>query len=818
MGVICFVCQAHFANTNLLVRHIRLIHGFCPGKSLRLKCGQAGCCHVCGTFSGFRKHLNTKHAEQIEHDVNVRTDYIADDVGAADDAQSQHFEGAATSSQVFPVSNKNTLDLCASAIAHLQVAGVGQSTVNSLVSSMEEVVLEIQSQAKDAALKCLSSQDTCTKGKIEQCFEKIENPFTSLNSESKRNAYFEQKWKMVEPVEKVLGIRFDNRRNKSTGTYDQKVVTDKFAYIPILETLKCILSNPNLNDMFKCNHTPKDGVYVDLKDGSYIKRHPLFSRENDALQIQLFFDEFETANPLGSKKGVHKLGAIYFTLRNFPPKFNSSLVNIHLCALFHAQDIKTYGFNVILEPIVSDLKVLETNGIEVPMFTHPVHGSIVQVTGDNLGIHGLFGFVESFSARNCCRFCVNEKADFQTLFCEDDQHVILRTKEMHEEHCHAIQTNPTLPHVYGVKHPCLLNSLQYFNTAENFAVDIMHDILEGVAQFEVKLILQYVQENFLTAKELAGRIQSFNYGYTERRNHPPAVKLIDGSGNDLGLNAIQSWCLLRHMPLIFGDLVQRDDKHWHLLMLLLQIVNIVFSPVLTEGITVYLKHLIVEHHRLFKYLFPAKNLLPKHHFMIHYPRCIRNVGPILHMWCMRYEAKHNFFKTQLKSFKNITKTLAKKHQRYMALHWESFSQDRLAIGPGKMVQVGELKEGSKIAAKLKAALSTNVLSVKWVKHHGTEYRRDLIVCVEVAIEMPVFIQIKTIVVKDEQVVLIGSDVETICFDEHCHAFKVALKPSGMLKVFDVKELLYFKPVDVLMAYGTTDSSLYIVPYCYLMQH
>lgn len=77
---------------------------------------------------------------------------------------------------------------------------------------------------------------------------------------------------------------------------------------------------------------------------------------------------------------------------------------------------------------------------------------------------------------------------------------------------------------------------------------------------------------------------------------------------------------------------------------------------------------------------------------------------------MRYEAKHNFFKTQLKSFKKITKTLAKKHQRYMALHWESFSQYRLTIGPGKMVQLCEFKEGPKIATKLNTAVSSNVVS------------------------------------------------------------------------------------------------------------
>ena len=234
---------------------------------------QRGCCHVFGTFSGFRKHLNTKHANKIDH---VETDDIVVSDGVTDNAQSQDFKEAACSSQVLSVSNMSTRDLCASAIAQLQVAGVGQSTLNSFVSSMEGIVVEIQNQAKDAALKCLSSQDTGTKTKIEQSFEIIENPISSLNSESKRNAYFEQKWRTVEPVRKVLGVKFENRRNRVTGTYDQVVVTDKFAYVPILETLQSILRNPNLSYMFMSSHTPKDGVYFDLKDGLYTKTHPLF--------------------------------------------------------------------------------------------------------------------------------------------------------------------------------------------------------------------------------------------------------------------------------------------------------------------------------------------------------------------------------------------------------------------------------------------------------------------------------------------------------------------------------------------------------------
>ncbi|XP_023199004.1 uncharacterized protein LOC111610276 isoform X1 [Xiphophorus maculatus] len=568
--------------------------------------------------------------------------------------------------------------------------------------------------------------------------------------------------------------------------------------------------------MFKLGYIPKEGVYADLRDAIHFKESPLFSLQKDALQIQLF--DFETANVLGPKKGLHKLGAIYFTLRNFSPIFNSSLLNIHLCALFHAQDIKRYSFNLILEPLVNDLKVLETEGLKIPTFEPVIYGTVVQVTGDNLGLHGLFGFVESFGARYCCRFCLLEKHSFQTIFSEDHPEVVLRTEDEHAQHCQTVQADPRLPHVYGVKRVCLLNSLQYFNMANNFSVDMMHDILEGVGQFEVKLILKYIHSNFLSTEQVAGRIHAYDYGFNQQRNRPPLStdKMLDGS-NDLGLTAIQFWCLLRNMPLLFGDLIQTDDKHWHLLLLLLHIVSIVNSPVLSEGMTMYLKHLIIDHHRLFKQLFPKINLLPKHHFMIHYPRSIRHIGPILHTWCMRYEAKHSFFKKQLKSFKNITKTLAKKHQSYMAMYHESFGKERFSVGPGKMVTLCELKEGVAIAAKFGIVSTTSVFSAKWIKYYGTEYRPDFIICTEVACGMPVFCKIQTIVVKDDSVLLCGKLMETMCFDDHYHAFKVKLRPDNVGKVLHINDLLYFKPFDVQMKYGTTDTALYVVPYCHFMQ-
>lgn len=171
----------------------------------------------------------------------------------------------------------------------------------------------------------------------------------------------------------------------------------------------------------------------------------------------------------------------------------------------------------------------------------------------------------------------------------------------------------------------------------------------------------------MSEQDLLSRIYGFDYGFLERKNRPTKI-ILESAGNGIGLNSIQTLCLVKNIPLLFGDIIPPGNQNWNLLLLLLQIMNIVFSPTVTLGMTIHLKHLIVDHHKLFKHLYLQRNLLPKHHFMIHYPSSIRKIGPLLYMWSMRFEAKHKMFKDSFKNFKNITKSLAKKHQMAIAYH------------------------------------------------------------------------------------------------------------------------------------------------------
>ena len=87
----------------------------------------------------------------------------------------------------------------------------------------------------------------------------------------------------------------------------------------------------------------------------------MFQEKPYAIQLQLFYDEFETVNALITKVVVHKLGAIYFTFRDIPPLLNSKLAFIHLLALFYVPDIKTHDYQPILCKLVDDIKILSRN-------------------------------------------------------------------------------------------------------------------------------------------------------------------------------------------------------------------------------------------------------------------------------------------------------------------------------------------------------------------------------------------------------------------------------------------------------------------------
>lgn len=86
--------------------------------------------------------------------------------------------------------------------------------------------------------------------------------------------------------------------------------------------------------------------------------------------------------------------------------------------------------------------------------------------------------------------------------------------------------------------------------------------------------------------------------------------------------ASQMWCMGRYLPLIVGDLIPEDNEYWQNFLLLLDIIDYIFAPTCNNTIVAYLHFLIEAHHMEFKRLYPENSIIPKMHYMIHYPEMI----------------------------------------------------------------------------------------------------------------------------------------------------------------------------------------------------
>ena len=101
-------------------------------------------------------------------------------------------------------------------------------------------------------------------------------------------------------------------------------------------------------------------VLGDYCDGTQFAAHRIFKDNPSALQVILYYDDVEVANPLGSSATVHKLGLFYFSLGNLKPRLRSTTDSIQLVAVVKCDFLNKYGVDEILKPFVEDIKKLES--------------------------------------------------------------------------------------------------------------------------------------------------------------------------------------------------------------------------------------------------------------------------------------------------------------------------------------------------------------------------------------------------------------------------------------------------------------------------
>lgn len=245
--------------------------------------------------------------------------------------------------------------------------------------------------------------------------------FKDLDTEYKRVKHFTSKEFYVPPKEIKLGT--STERRKGNDNMILMTLKDSKLYLsPLRQVLKNFLELPgvfteivtyqqHLLEEYSLNENP---IIRNIIQASLWQEMMATKSDDDIISVPLilYYDDFETGNPLGSHAERYKLGAVYVYIATIPPNKSCRLENVFLAQLFYSDDRSHFSNDLVFQNIIEELKFLEEVGITVilPNKNVKVQFILITLSGDNLGLHGLL----SFNASNFCRFCLTNKTESQT--------------------------------------------------------------------------------------------------------------------------------------------------------------------------------------------------------------------------------------------------------------------------------------------------------------------------------------------------------------------------------------------------------------------
>lgn len=622
---------------------------------------------------------------------------------------------------------------------------------------------------------------------------------------------------LVVPQEIILGSRFGDSVNKESGELLSVHVKESYQYVSVINVLQLLLSQKHIYDAI---YYPSNSL-TKINENNYLNSRRVLN-DSYSITLHFYYDECEPCNPIGSHSGNNKLGFIYWVIKNLPYYMQSGLKNINLASIFYSLDAIKYSYNKILEPLINDIRMLE-NGIELNTFygCKFITASIALFTGDNLGVNSLFGFVESFSAKYCCRFCLTPKDSFNVNIKENSMEK--RTVLNYNTHICIISKNNKS--CYGIKFNSILNELKYFHVIDNSAVDLMHDFEEGIAKYLIKLVIRNIlDKKYIRLEELNSRIQSFKYGKILSKSRPNILShhQLYKDDSNLKQKASQMTTLILYLPVLVIDKID-NDKVWSFYMDFLEIYKLLYSPLIPIDISGYLHYLIENLITTYKTLFPENNVFFKLHLLSHYPEVISKFGPPIFYQSIRFEAKHFWFKRLVKTVythKNLPLTLAQRHQIYQIINIKSNTIIKpIVSGKIKIKPVNIFNCSEKIQKLLHlSSIYENICTCRWVEIHGTKYTLNQYIVLKVnEHNEPLFAKIMHIILFQNDVYFLVEQYKSLYLPE-INAYAITFELAKNLIVCNHQELLYYKPYDVINTYLNNYSNTLIISqnkfYCY----
>jgi hypothetical protein len=322
-------------------------------------------------------------------------------------------------------------------------------------------------------------------------------------------------------------------------------------------------------------------------------------------------------------------------------------------------------------------------------------------------------------------------------------------------------------------------------------------MLEGVNVLLFRNALKYLifDKRFFDLFDLNNAIENFAYTDEQCLDKPSRIERSSSPGKiDFKMNqtaASMIWLTLL-MPFFVGSFVPDDDVVWNILILLRKINILMLSPIVNEETSFLLNQFLASFLSNFSKIFPSAPFTPKCHYAIHLVSQILAYGPLRNTWCMRFEGMNGLMKRQpLRSFNNICKQLAERHQR-----WQCLEQIEPSGNPRIHFLYGGDTMGTVVSVPMASspfnAIDTEadtIFVTSFVKIYGRTYKIGTVIVDSLyssendAFVSPVFLRILKIGVLNNEKYFSCERLSIDYYSDHYGAFKISSSGSIITKKY-----------------------------------
>lgn len=774
----CFICLEEFICLNTLFSHLKIIHG-CDKRS-KLKCFDESCKQVFNGLSSYKRHLGihlrdlSKIVEPPNKNKIGAHNYL--NPSACNTSSTNIFENELQNNH-FSLYNEQHLPTISGSAKSIETPSNKSIIENCLVQFVLSLYNNNNFNRKDAVtiqkdvenliisplLKIIFNVEMCEgdKSKIENIVKEYKNVLNNLNTEYKLQKFLESRDLYKEPREfdinrEISHVMINGESNLAEKVEKGILMDLKFQFRKIFEKTE----NQEVLKTFLEEQSQSSNISNFMKGKLWQSKKALYKNRN-LVPYFLFADDFEVNNPLGSHSGVHKITGVYFSIPIFENYFKVS--DIYLAGLIKAQDIKTYGNDLTIYNLVQEIISLEVEGIEVTLNNQKTNIFLIMgiILGDNLGLNQILEFSKSFSSNHYCRFCT-APSELTKVMCKENSKFI-RTEENYNESLSADFSTT------GIYKTSILNKIPSFHVVQNFSVDLMHDIFEGIAHYNLTHVIEhYIKNKLFTLDELNQYKSTFSYGDTEKGNVFKDITPLHLKRKKLNASAREMWTFVHHFPLIIGHLISVNDKVWEFVLIFINIIDILLLPHCNNYIMHDLEHLIEKHNMLYQKLF-GDTLKPKHHNLIHYPRIIQNSGLPKYYWSFLFEAKHQELKSYgrvTSSRKNILLSIATKLQFKFA--YKSIKERENFLQYSHHDEIHNAIEN--INCLNSSVLNVNSKHFEQIEFNGTVYKKGHYLSITNELNVKFFLIMRMIISENKTVYILCQEIQTV-FSDHYMSFE-----------------------------------------------